>query len=198
VKQLIDDNKALTTSMKTLQKKIAEFDVVVPTDDRMNVKLRREAARVIPYLYNIDVALPAGSTSAVVQSVQIEQSGAFLMYRLQCSWRPTAGANNGKFMPISAAHPAAMLAAQATTADWLSFVFTITEGEAGRLRNKNPIPGDLIYRCEEGLRLEEPDVFIATSTVEFSVSPLIAPTNPGVLTFTLHGLQLLGVIGAAS
>lgn len=156
-------------------------------------RLRLSADREVPFLYNIEIVLTAGSTARVAGSALIEQEGAFLLRRIAASFRPTSGSNTGRWMPISSDDPAVAVAIAGGTAiaDGIDFVFDWTEGMARRGRNDNDIPGSLLYRHDQDGILPCEDVFLAASTVEFGVTPLRAPANTGVLVMTLIGTQLL-------
>jgi len=189
-------SEALTRAVKTLAGKLQRVEQELVLTRESNVtemtlaeRLRKQADREIPFYYRLDIDLLSGATTRVDAGVLIEQQGAFLCNRIYFSWRPTAGANAGQWRPIAHSNP--IIAVAAAPADVLDFQFEWTEGTAKRGRQNTAIPGDIFYRQDLDGMLQCPDVFIAASTVVFTVAPTVGPANNGTLSVTLEGVQLL-------
>lgn len=161
--------------------------------------LARQAERVIPFWYNVEINFASTSVARTQGVMTVTQEGYFLMTRLSCAWRPTIGANNGEFKPISSGNPVvagAELQAAGEMADKFDFVFEYSEGAAQRRRQTNTIPGDLFLRQDGDFVLPTPDIFMPASVVTFSVTPTQAVDNTGVFTVTAWGMQCLNVLEA--
>jgi hypothetical protein len=158
-----------------------------------------KAAKVIPFVYNMQIVLPAAA-GAVTGQVVINQDGYFLLDRIRCAYRPTAGGAGiaNRWQPFSGNADAVVLGEAflgVPIPQVIDFEFDITEGSAQRRRNMNPIPGDLLTRNDgDGILYDTPDVFPPASTVGITVFPLAAPANAGVLVFSLWGRHALNVI----
>lgn len=158
--------------------------------------VRRAAEMIIPFHYIVNVVIPGASTQQIVQPITIGADGWFFADRVFASWRPTAGANAGLFMPLANSDPAIAVAAAvpAAVADVLNFVWQYSEDRTQRARQSQGlnIPGDLLYRRDTGYGyLLGGDPWAPATTVTVAVTPTIALANAGILTFTFFGEQCL-------
>lgn len=151
------------------------------------------AEKVVPFTYNIDIALTVASTARQGGVATINQDGYFLLDRIMFAYRMTAGVNVGRFRPISTGNPA-VAAAAAAIADELDFLWEISDGTAQRLRQENPTPGCIVFRQDRDGFLPAPDVFPPASTVNVFITPLVAPASTNVFTVSLIGRQCLNVL----
>lgn len=158
-----------------------------------NEVLRRASGRVMPFHYMVQVPLPAGTTQQVVAPITIGADGWFIALDVWASWRITAGANTGRFMPLGSSDPTIATAA-APPADRLDYVWEYSEDRTGRARQNQgqTIPGDLMYRQDTHYhRLGSGDAWAPATTVTIKVTPTVAPVSAGTLWFTFLGDQCL-------
>jgi len=149
--------------------------------------------KVVAFKYNLDIALTVGSTGRQGGTIQINQEGYFLLDRIYAAYRMTAGANVGRFRPISTDNPPVAVGA-AAIADELDFLWEMSDGTAQRLRQENATPGAILFRQDDDGKYREPDVFPPGTTINLFVTPLVAPASTNIFTFTLEGRQCLNVL----
>lgn len=158
--------------------------------------VRRLAGSVQPFHYIMPVTLTA-STAQVNLPTVLSADGWFFADRVFASWRPTAGAAAGRFMPLGSSDPTIATSA-APPADRLDFVWGYSDDRTSRMRQSQGqfIPGDLLYRQDAGYGyLLGGDAWAPNTTITVTVTPLVVPANAGVLTFTFLGEQCLQTAG---
>lgn len=154
----------------------------------------RAAESIIPYHQIVSITIPAALTAQITQPILTSADGWFFADYVFASFRPTAGAAAGRYMPIGSSDPI-IATAGAPPADRLDFMWGYSEQRTERVRQTQGqmIPGDLLYRNEAknaGLLLGG-DPWAPATTITVTVTPLVAPANAGILSFVFLGEQCL-------
>lgn len=211
---LVKDNQALkvqynkmAAAVRKMHSKVeslgdikAQLDLIKASsrDLTFREKMIEEAEKVIPYTNVIEITL-ANTTARTTQSLTVSQEGWFFIDRIYASFRPTAGAQLGRWRPVSSGNATvagAELQAAGLTVGLLNFYWEYAEGRAQRTRQNLPVPGDILYRSDN-------DGFVApglgdgigpNATVTFHITPSVAPGVAGVCVISLVGIQCLGVL----
>jgi hypothetical protein len=156
------------------------------------------AAKTIPFVYQIQVSLTSGATDRATGAANISEEGWFFLDRLHMTWVPETGANAGRFRPISSGNPTiagSQEVAGSAVDDTLDFFYEYSDGRAERDRQDRALPSDMLYRSDsDGILGPEGDAFGPNSTVRFYITPSVAPGTDGILYIQLQGVQCLDVL----
>jgi hypothetical protein len=194
--------KNLGSAFDRLAAKLAATDATIKAQSKLleNLKLGRDfrefirmaAEYVLPFRYIVELPISA-STQRIVQPFQTSPEGWFFADRVWASWRPTAGPNANTWRALAHSNPpiAVSDAAGNIVPDVLDFTWEYSEARTNRARQNESrtIPGDLLFRNDGDGFLLNGDPWSPATAVTIAATPLVAPDNPGVLTFTFLGEQ---------
>lgn len=161
---------------------------------------QNRAANTYPFTYVAVVALPAASVARVQVAITISQFGWFFADRIFASWLPSAGAGTlNMWAPIGRSNPviagAGHIAAGIVVANTLNFFLEYADTRTQQARQNAPIPGDLLYRCDnDGYTLPGGDAFAPNTAVSLIITPTVAPANAGTLYVCFNGVQCADVL----
>lgn len=186
--QVSGDVSGMQGSIHDYQKRIELYKQAM--DFRTAVKSVAEA--VLPFHQIINVTITA-ATTRVTQVLHTSAAGWFFADRVFGSFRPTAGANAGRWRPIASSDP--VVASWAGAADVLDFTWEYYEDRTNRARQNDArvIPGDLLFRRDGDGLLLGGDPWAPATDITVAITPLVAPDNEGVFTFVFLGEQCINV-----
>jgi hypothetical protein len=162
--------------------------------ERQDVHIDDMPGKQLPFKYQINIDLPAGTNSPVTGTVNVSRDGPFVARRLFASLLITdapvltVGATVedytqmiGRFAPISSrweyywwARDVADNAPDSYVPPPLDFEWEYNDGGSERNRQDKPISGDILFmRSDEGYFMNN-EIFSAGTTISFTVYPLRA------------------------
>ncbi len=184
--------QAIRQLQKTITAQQARIDVLgqyignsaaTPRPLQQWEELELKAQRVLPFWYNIDIALVAGTTARTPGSVQIISRGYFILKRLYFTWRVDA---TGEFHEITSRGN--------TDAANIDFGIEYVTTDSERNRQNAATPGDVFARMDRDGFLPTPDILVPATDVTFNVTPYSAVPLTGTFTVVMEGSQCLNVL----
>lgn len=182
--RLVDD---LKETRKKDQRKIRELII----GRSFRAMMERNAEMVIPFRYIANLTIPDSSTATVRQTIPTTSRGWFFADRITASFRPTAGANAGRYSPLTYADPAIAVAEAGgtTVPDIFEFDWAYSESRTGMERQNDQltIPGDQLFRRDGDGYMLGGDPWAPKTIITVAVTPRLQLTNAGVCTFVFLG-----------
>jgi hypothetical protein len=202
IRRLEAQNEAAQAQIKALQAMMENLE-------RRDVHLDDMPGKQLPYKYQINIPLTAGTQAATTGTVTTSRDGPFVARRLYASLlitdAPTSPTDHsamiGRFSPINSRDdlqyqfwsPTVHADLTNYIAPLLDWEFAYSDGGSDRNRQDKPISGDILAKHDEDGYMMNNEIFAAGTTISFTVYPLRAVEDDFdiMLKITFDGFKVL-------
>lgn len=202
--QIAKELRKLQTQLKQQSSQISILNTALDAEKKQRVDLEKKAVHIddmpgkqLPFKFQINIAIPAGSSSPATGTVTVSRDGPFIARRLYASCiiteAPTLTVGGtvydftpfqNRFIPISSrgtypfwgfSDAYAVISGRVFVPPVLDFEWEYNDGGSERNRQDKAISGDILARYDDDGYFMNNEIFAAGTTISFKISPLRAP-----------------------
>jgi len=200
--------RKLDRKFSSLNSQITNLNMALDAERKQREQLEKKSVHIddmpgkqLPFHYQINIAMPAGSSSPSSGTVTVSRDGPFIARRMYASCivtdAPVLTTNSGavtwdfshfenRFIPISSRPEYARWGfsnmydsptgvRRSYQPPVLDFEWEYNDGGSERNRQDKAISGDILARFDEDGYFMNNEIFAAGTTISFRISPLRAP-----------------------